>query len=237
MSGVNFRRTAKDAVKRGFDFTVAAVGLLVLSPLLAVIAVVIKLTSEGPVIYRGTRSGLGGKEFAIYKFRSMVDDAEKLGGMSTGKNDPRVTPVGSVLRRYKLDELPQLLNVFKGEMSLVGPRPEMPAYTKLYSEKERVILTVRPGITDFASLEFIRLDEALGSENPDLVYETRVRPLKNALRVKYVETRSLWVHLKLIMRTLARLIGVGKASRVMTLEPTETKGEPVHAASPSLSKR
>ena len=126
--------------------------------------------------------------------------------MSTAKDDPRVTRIGRFLRRRKLDELPQLLDVLRGEMSLVGPRPEFPQYTSLYSEEEQLILTVRPGITDYASLQFIHLGDVLGNESPDCVYENRVRPIKNALRLKYVKEQNFWVDLKIVARTLARVI-------------------------------
>lgn len=193
-------------LKRVFDIVVSFCGLVLLAPLLIVIAFLIKLDSNGPVFYRGLRTGLHGKPFRIFKFRTMVRDAEQLGGGSTAKDDARVTRVGRVLRRHKLDELPQLLDVLRGEMSIVGPRPELPEYTRLYSGEEKLILTVRPGITDYASLEFIRLGEILGNEAPDRYYEEKVRPIKNALRVKYVKERSFFGDLKLIARTLARIL-------------------------------
>jgi len=192
--------------KRIFDLIAAALGVLVLAPVYIAIALAIKLTSPGPVFYRGVRTGLHGKPFRIYKFRTMVVDAEKIGGPSTGKDDPRITPVGGFLRRYKLDELPQLFNVISGEMSLVGPRPEVPQYTDEYQGEELLILTVRPGITDYASIKFSRLDEVLGSEDPDRVYEEKVRPVKNALRIKYVKERSFWGDIALIFNTLFRIV-------------------------------
>jgi lipopolysaccharide/colanic/teichoic acid biosynthesis glycosyltransferase len=193
-------------LKRAFDITAASVGVLILSPLLAVAALLIKLTSNGPVFHRTLRSGRYGVPFRIFKFRTMVVGAEKLGGLSTGKNDPRITRIGKVLRRHKIDELPQLVNVLKGEMSIVGPRPEFPEYTSQYSGEERLILTIRPGITDYASLQFRHLDEVLGSEQPDQVYEKQVRPVKNALRIKYVKDRSFWCDLALIVQTLRALL-------------------------------
>lgn len=176
-----------------------------LAPVLITIAVAIKLTSPGPVFYRGVRTGLHGKPFRIFKFRTMVVNAEKVGGPSTGKDDPRITSVGGFLRRYKLDELPQLLNVISGEMSLVGPRPEVPQYTAEYQGEELLILTVRPGITDYASIKFSRLDEVLGSEEPDRVYEEKVRPVKNALRIKYVKEQSFFGDIALIFSTIFRI--------------------------------
>ncbi|MHB9035043.1 MAG: sugar transferase [Armatimonadota bacterium] len=193
--------------KRCFDVVSCFVGLVILSPVLLVTALIIKLTSAGPVFYRGVRSGLGGSTFRIFKFRSMVVDAEKLGGMSTAKSDPRITGIGGFIRRCKLDELPQLINVLIGDMSVVGPRPEMPEYTKQYVGDEELILTVRPGITDLASLEFIQLGDVLGSSDADREYEEKVKPIKNALRVRYVKERCFSLDMKILFRTLRRLMG------------------------------
>lgn len=192
--------------KRFFDIVISMIGLLLLSPLLLVVSIAVRLDSPGPVIYRAVRTGLHGRPFVMYKFRTMVKNADKIGGGSTGSKDPRVTRVGHYLRRYKLDELPQLLNVLKGDMSLVGPRPELPMYTSLYKGEELLILTVKPGITDYASLQFRELSEVLGDQDPDRVYEERVMPIKNALRVKYVKEHSLWVDAKILMSTVARVI-------------------------------
>jgi len=196
-----------DILKRCFDVTAACLGLLILAPPMAVIALLIGVTSPGPILYRGRRTGLQGKPFRICKFRTMVADAERKGGLSTAKNDPRITRIGGLLRRYKLDELPQLINVLKGEMSIVGPRPEMPEYTRLYTGEELLILTVRPGITDYASLRFVHLDDVLGADRADEVYENQVRPMKNLLRVEYVKTRSFGKDLTIILRTLSKLAG------------------------------
>lgn len=190
-------------MKRTLDVCVALVGLLLLWPLLLVIGIAVYASSGRPILYRGVRTGRLGRPFRILKFRTMVANAEHLGGGSTARDDPRITRVGRFLRRHKLDELPQLANVLVGDMSLVGPRPELPRYTALYDAEEQVILTVRPGITDLASLEFVQLGDVLGNEQPDLVYETQVRPIKNALRVEYVRTRSMTGDLRLIMRTVA----------------------------------
>jgi lipopolysaccharide/colanic/teichoic acid biosynthesis glycosyltransferase len=199
--GLTFR-----AAKRGFDVIAAAASLVLLSPVYLAIAFAILLAEGPPVLYRGVRTGRGGQQFRILKFRTMVVDAEREGGGSTSKNDPRVTRIGHVLRRYKLDELPQLLNVLVGEMSIVGPRPELPMYTDLYDARERQILTVRPGITDFASLEFIQLADVLGPENADAVYEREVMPRKNALRLRYVQQQSFRTDLLLIAKTLHRIL-------------------------------
>jgi lipopolysaccharide/colanic/teichoic acid biosynthesis glycosyltransferase len=192
--------------KRAFDLVISLVGLVVLAPLLAVIVAAVRIDSAGPVLYRGIRTGRFGREFRILKFRTMVPDGERLGGGSTAKDDPRVTRVGRFLRRYKLDELPQLVNVVRGEMSLVGPRPELPQYTREYVGEETLILTVRPGITDFASLEFSQLGTILGNEAPDFVYETRVRPVKNALRIRYVKERSFLTDLRILLGTIRKLV-------------------------------
>ncbi|MBV9155434.1 MAG: sugar transferase [Acidobacteriaceae bacterium] len=192
--------------KRVFDLVVASAGLVILSPVLVVVAILVKLTSSGPVLHGSIRSGLNGRSFRVLKFRTMVVGAEKLGGLSTGKNDPRVTRIGRILRRYKLDELPQLINVVKGEMSIVGPRPEFPQYTSQYGGEEALILTVRPGITDYASIKFRHLDEVLGSEQVDRVYEEQVKPVKNALRVKYVKERTFWRDMALIVQTVKSIV-------------------------------
>lgn len=195
-------------LKRTFDILTSLLGLLLLSPIFVVIAVAVKLDSRGPILYRGVRAGMNGVPFRIFKFRTMVPNAEQIGGYSTGKRDPRITRIGSFLRRHKLDELPQFLNVLRGEMSIVGPRPEIVEYTDLYSGDEKLILTVRPGITDYSSLKFVHLEDALGEKNPDLVYEQRVRPVKNMLRIQYVKTQSFHADLVIILRTLLKLIGV-----------------------------
>lgn len=199
--------------KRLFDILCSSVGLLILLPAFLLIALCIKLDSKGPVFYRGVRTGRHAKPFRIFKFRTMVLGAEKLGGTSTGRDDPRLTRVGKFLRRYKLDELPQLINVLSGEMSLTGPRPEVEEYTSLYTEEEKIILSVRPGIADYASLKFINLGEVLGNEDVDRVYAERVRPEKNKLRIKYAKERTFWGDLKIIFQVLYRLVrGTGGAS-------------------------
>lgn len=193
-------------MKRFLDVLFALAGLVLLGPGLLLLAALVKAASPGPVFYMAVRSGKGGVPFRMFKFRTMVENADSLGGPSSGLDDPRVTPLGRWLRRHKIDELPQLINVLKGDMSLVGPRPEVPLYTREYAGEELLILTVRPGITDLASLAFSRLDEVLGREEPDRVYEEQVRPRKNALRVKYVKERSLLLDFQILFRTLGRVL-------------------------------
>jgi lipopolysaccharide/colanic/teichoic acid biosynthesis glycosyltransferase len=192
-----------DAIKRTFDLIVAAAGLLALAPLMAGLAIAVKLSSPGPVFYRGVRTGRRGQPFRIFKFRSMIADGEQRGGTTTGRDDPRVTPLGRVLRHTKLDELPQLINVLAGDMSLVGPRPEVAEYTDAYTADERRILSVRPGITDLASLRFNNLEEVVGSDDPDETFRRKVLPEKIALRLKYVDERSLAGDLAILARTAA----------------------------------
>jgi lipopolysaccharide/colanic/teichoic acid biosynthesis glycosyltransferase len=198
---------ASDIAKRGFDAALAAVGLVLVSPVLATVAVAIKAGSKGPVFYRGTRVGLDGKPFEMLKFRTMVTDADKIGGSSTPEDDPRVTSIGKKLRRYKLDELPQLWNVLKGEMSFVGPRPQVQWAVDLYTPEERAILGVRPGITDEASLKFSNEAEILkGSADPDKAYIELIHPEKMRLSLEYVRTRSFKQDLSIIGRTAHRVI-------------------------------
>lgn len=187
--------------KRFFDIVVAFVLLLLVLPIVLIAAAGIATSSPGPVFYLGRRTGLNGRPFRIFKFRTMVVDAERKGGGTTALGDPRIFPFGRFLRRYKLDELPQLLNVLRGEMSLVGPRPELPMYTDRYTAKERMILTVRPGITDLSSIRFSSLDEVVGAQDADRVFEEYVLPEKNRLRLQYVETQSLAGDLKILFMT------------------------------------
>jgi lipopolysaccharide/colanic/teichoic acid biosynthesis glycosyltransferase len=190
------------AAKRTFDAVAAAAGLIVLSPIIAGIAVAIKLGSKGPLLYRGTRVGMNGEHFHMLKFRTMVVDADKIGGSSTPEDDPRVTPIGKPLRRYKLDELPQLINVLKGDMSFVGPRPQVQWAVDLYTPEERRILEVRPGITDEASLRFSNEAEILkGSKDPDRDYIEKIHPEKMRLSLEYVRNRSFSGDLSIIART------------------------------------
>ncbi|WP_064530710.1 sugar transferase, partial [Clostridium saccharobutylicum] len=171
-------------IKRIFDIICSGLGLIVLSLVFLVIALRIKTGSDGPIFFKQIRVGEKGKEFEILKFRTMVVDAEKLGRQITVGNDSRITKIGAFLRKYKLDELPQLINVFKGDMSLVGPRPEVPRYVKMYNEEQRKVLEVKPGITDLASIRYRDENELLGkAENPDEFYINTIMPDKLALNV------------------------------------------------------
>jgi lipopolysaccharide/colanic/teichoic acid biosynthesis glycosyltransferase len=189
-------------LKRLFDLAVSAIALVVLSPLLAVLALLIKRHDGGPVLYAGRRVGKDGKPFGMYKFRSMVLNADRIGGSSTPDDDPRITPIGRFLRRSKLDELPQLLNVLPGEMSIVGPRPQVQWAVDLYTPEQREVLTVPPGITDYASVRFPNEGEILkGSTDPDRDYMEKIHPEKMRLSLEYVRNRSLLTDLKVILQT------------------------------------
>lgn len=194
-------------MKRLFDALISTMGLIVLAPVLVVIAVAIKVESAGPVFYRGLRAGRYGKPFRIFKFRTMVLNADKIGGPSSAADDPRITRVGGPLRRYKLDELPQLINVLKGEMSFVGPRPEVPQYVAMFSPEEEAILSVPPGITDWASI--VNSDEGAilaGSVDPERTYLEEIRPQKIRLQLKYVRSRSFGTDMRILLETFKVLM-------------------------------
>jgi lipopolysaccharide/colanic/teichoic acid biosynthesis glycosyltransferase len=194
--------------KRIFDWLASGLGLLLLLPVLLALALWIKLDSPGPVFFRQERVGQGGRVFRIHKFRTMVSDAERRGLQITVGADARVTRVGQWLRKYKLDELPQLLDVWLGHMSLVGPRPEVLRYVACYPADVRdVVLSVRPGITDRASIEFKDENEILGrAPDPHLAYVNEVLPIKLRYYVAYVESRSFWSDIGIILATLRALV-------------------------------
>ncbi len=190
-------------IKRLFDIIFSFLGIITLFPILLIIALLIKLDSKEPIFYKGTRVGKNEKLFKMYKFRSMVVNAAKIGGPSTSEDDPRLTKIGKILRKYKLDELPQFINVLKGEMSFVGPRPEVLEEVKTYSEEEKKILSIRPGITDWASIEFRNEGEILrGSKNPHKTYQEKIRPEKHRLELEYVKNHSFFTDLKIILKTI-----------------------------------
>jgi lipopolysaccharide/colanic/teichoic acid biosynthesis glycosyltransferase len=195
-------------VKRVFDIATSGVGLVLLSPVLCVIALLVKLDSGGPVFFRQERVGRNGRTFRICKFRTMRSDPSCGGPELTVRDDARITRTGNTLRRYKLDELPQLINVLVGEMSLVGPRPEVPRYVEMWDESiKSIVLSVRPGLTDLASIEF-RNESALleASENPERKYVDEIAPMKNRLAVRYVENWSFWLDIKIICKTFAAIL-------------------------------
>jgi lipopolysaccharide/colanic/teichoic acid biosynthesis glycosyltransferase len=196
----------QESMKRSFDVLFSTLGLVFLSPLFLLVGTSIKMDSKGPVFYRGQRIGRCGKPFRMWKFRTMHPNVQKF-GITTGKDDPRVTRVGRFLRRYKIDELPQLINVLTGEMSLVGPRPDFLEHTSAYTGEEELILTVRPGITDYASLRFRNQDELIGSEDPHRIFIEKIRPEKNRLRVDYVKRQSLAEDFKILFQTVLCVIG------------------------------
>lgn len=186
----------------------AGAGICVLWPLLLVVALAVKFDSFGPALYRGRRAGLNGHPFDILKFRTMIVGADKIGGPSTPSDDPRITRLGVVLRKYKIDEFPQLINVLFGHMSFVGPRPEVLSEVSTYSAEERQLLTVRPGITDWASLRF-RDEGAIlaGSSDPHQAYREKIRPGKMKLGLKYVRQQSLRIDFQIILETIRTLFG------------------------------
>jgi len=207
--------TSTKMIKRLFDIIFSFLGLIFLLPVFIVISFLIKFDSAGPVFYRGIRVGQQNRHFKIYKFRTMITSAEKVGGPSTANDDRRVTHCGRYLRKYKFDELPQLINVFKGEMSFVGPRPEVPQYVGLLAKKEcTAILSVRPGITDYASLWNSDEGSVLaGSPNPEKTYLEKIRPRKIKLQLKYVRHHSLLIDIKIILKTLKTVLLSLRGSR------------------------
>lgn len=194
-------------LKRLFDFFFSGLGLLVLSPLFLLLGLLIGISSKGGVFYRQQRVGQYGQLFNILKFRTMYTGSDSKGLLTIGNRDPRVTAVGYFLRKSKLDELPQLINVFKGDMSLVGPRPEVPKYVALYSEAQKKVLGVRPGITDYASIKFRNENELLdATAHPEEKYIQEIMPEKLRLNLAYIKSQSLWEDFKIIFLTLKKII-------------------------------
>lgn len=194
-------------MKRLFDIIASGLGLIVLSPLFAVLAVWIKADSKGPVFYRQTRVGRNNRDFRLYKFRSMRPDSDRLGLITVGGHDPRVTRSGYYIRKYKLDEVPQLINVFTGDMSLVGPRPEVRKYVDMYTPEQMRVLSVRPGITSLASIRYRNENDILAAaEDPDRCYIEQVMPDKLAIDLEYVDRATLWNDIRLIFSTFREII-------------------------------
>lgn len=193
-------------MKRLFDIIFSMIILLLFMPFGLIISLLILLSGKGGVFYIQERVGKNGRPFGLLKFRTMRKDADKLGKLTVGMRDPRITKIGYYLRKSKLDEFPQFINVLKGEMSVVGPRPEVKEYTDLYTDEQRKVLTVKPGITDFASLEYYRENELLGkSDDPRQTYIEEIMPEKIKLNLKYIESKGLGTDLKIIGRTFLKM--------------------------------
>jgi lipopolysaccharide/colanic/teichoic acid biosynthesis glycosyltransferase len=201
-------RVAEVTIKRLLDFSVSSVALVILSPLMCAIALLVRIDSPGPALFRQERVGRGGRPFAILKFRSMRADAPRSGPAVTVGNDPRITRVGRFIRRYKLDELPQLMNVIKGDMSLVGPRPEVSKYVELYpAEARRMVLSVRPGITDPASIAFVNESQLLATApDAEAMYREVILPQKLRMYCDYVAGQSVMGDLKVLLRTVVAAV-------------------------------
>lgn len=207
-----YRSVYSRVIKRILDFVLALIGTVIVTPVILVVGIFLVLEDGFPVFYTPLRGGYHGKPFHIIKLRTMYRDADKYGG-TTALNDPRITRVGRYLRKLKIDELPQIFNVLTGTMSFIGPRPELLQYTEAYQGEEKLILEVRPGITDFSSIEFIDLDEIVGAENADEMYEKYVLQKKNRLRIRYAREVSFWTDACLFGKTVLAVLR--KAGRVL----------------------
>jgi len=193
-------------IKRLFDIVAALFGIIILSPLLLIIAVLIVIDSRGGIFYKQIRVGKDMKEFHLFKFRTMFSDSDKKGLLTVGMRDSRITKIGYTLRKYKLDELPQFFNVLNGTMSIVGPRPEVPKYVAMYTDKQKKVLSVRPGITDYGSIEYANENAILAkAENPEELYIKEVMPAKLALNEKYIQEMGFATDLKIIFKTIGKI--------------------------------
>lgn len=200
-------RIFNKVIKRIFDIIASLCGIVIICPFLIIIALVIKITSKGPILFKQNRVGKDGKLFQILKFRTMVVNAENIGKQITVGIDDRITKSGHFLRKYKLDELPQLFNVFIGDMSLVGPRPEVPKYVELYSDNQRQVLMVRPGITDLASIRYRNENELLGkAENPEELYINTIMPDKLNLNLEYIDKCNFFFDIYIIFTTIIKCL-------------------------------
>ncbi|WP_027377816.1 sugar transferase [Kaistella palustris] len=194
-------------MKRIFDVVFSFSGILILLPFFLIISVLILADSKGGILYRQPRTGKGGKIFRVFKFRTMRPDSFSKGALTVGSRDPRITAVGYTLRKYKLDELPQLFNVLLGDMSFVGPRPEVQKYTDLYNPEQQKVLTVRPGITDYASIKFRNENDLLSaSSEPEKLYIEEIMPEKLNLNLKYIADNSVFKDIKIIFNTFYTII-------------------------------
>ena len=196
-------------LKRSFDLILSFIGLLIIVPILFLITILIKISSSGPVFYKQVRVGKNNKDFKIYKFRTMHVNADKKGFLTVGGRDPRVTSIGYYLRKFKLDELPQLINVFKGDMSFVGPRPEVRQFVNLYTKIQKKVLDVKPGITDLASIEFRNENEILFKEqDPNQYYIDYIMPMKLEINLKYINQRNLLKDFAVIIKTIKVIFNI-----------------------------
>ncbi|MBS1764934.1 MAG: sugar transferase [Bacteroidetes bacterium] len=194
-------------MKRIFDLLISVVLVIILLPLVFILAIWIKLDSRGKIIYRQKRVGLHGKDFEIFKFRTMYPNADKKGLLTVGGRDPRVTRIGYYLRKFKLDELPQLFNVINGDMSLVGPRPEVRKYVDMYNPEQKKVLNVKPGITDYASIYYRKENELLATaENPEQAYITEIMPHKLELNQQYINNAGVITDIKILWLTFSRVL-------------------------------
>ncbi|HHV38505.1 MAG TPA: sugar transferase [Tepidimicrobium sp.] len=194
-------------LKRLFDIVVSFIGLVFLLPIFLIISIIIKLDSKGPIFFRQVRIGKEGRRFKIYKFRTMIVDAEAKGMQLTVDGDNRITRSGHFLRKYKIDELPQLINVLIGDMGFVGPRPEVPKYVAMYNEKQKEILKIRPGITDIASIRYRDENAILAqSRDPEQTYINEIMPDKLRLNFKYIENMSVIYDIRLIFETVLKIV-------------------------------
>lgn len=202
-------------MKRIFDVVFSFGGIIILIPFFILIWIIIKLESKGNPMFKQKRVGKNNIDFDLYKFRTMVVDSEKNGSITIGGRDPRITKVGYYLRKFKIDELPQLFNVFIGDMSFVGPRPEVRKYVNLYSNKQHEVLKVKPGITDYASLKYFDENEILGnSSNPENDYINKIMPEKLNLNIKYIYERNFLKDIKIIFQTLLRIVSKRKPNQI-----------------------
>jgi lipopolysaccharide/colanic/teichoic acid biosynthesis glycosyltransferase len=193
-------------MKRVFDIVTSLVGLMIISPILLIVSILIKVDSEGPIFFKQWRIGKNGKQFKVYKLRTMVQDADMIGAPITKANDPRITKIGKLLRRYEIDELPTLINVLRGDMSIVGPRPEVPKYLQHYDGKYREVLSVRPGITDLGTMTFRDEAKYLNAQDYEDIYETEILPQKLDLYLKYIRSRSFFFDVRIIFKTITLIL-------------------------------
>lgn len=222
----------KKGIKRLMDLIFSLILLLILLPIMIIVALLVKLTSRGPIFYKGKRTGYKGKTIYIYKFRSMVANADAVGGDLATGHDPRITKVGRFLRVFKLDEIPQLLNILKGEMSFIGPRPELVRCAEKFTGDELKIFNVRPGLTDFSSIYFVNMEEVVGSAEIAANYENSILRVKNKLRIKYVNEISFFTDLKILFMTGFAILG--KILRITKYKYPRANGKPsiiIHSTS------